>query len=294
MKRANVRVALCADDFGQYPGVDNAVCTLLDLQRLSAVSCMTSGPRWREHAAPRLRERRGADLGLHWNLTEHFGASGLGLHAALVRSHARRFDRPALEVHLERQLDAFEQGLGRTPDFIDGHQHIHQLPQLRDALLTVRARRYRGAAPWVRNTVAPWGAAGVKGAILRLLGGAALAHQLRTSDVPTNTAFGGVYGFDRPDYDQLMAQWLGAMVDGGLIMCHPASDWHNSDPIGPQRVLEYRFLASDAFAAMLVSRQLSITPLSAILSPFQEFTQAAVNVRETIPFVGTREHNDAR
>ncbi len=294
MTQRVVQFALCADDFGLYAGVDDAVCALLDLRRLSAVSCMSSAPRWLAHAAPRLRERRGADLGLHWNLTEHFGAPGPGLRAMLVRSHARRFDARALEASLERQCDAFEQGIGRAPDFIDGHQHIHQLPQLREALLTVCARRYPSAGPWVRNTLAPWGRAGVKGAILRLLGGAALARQLRASLVPTNTRFAGLYGFDRPDYDRLMAHWLAGMAEGGLIMCHPASDWQDGDLIGPQRVLEYRFLASDAFATMLASRQLSIAPLSAILAPFQEFTQAAVNVRETIPFAGMREHNDAR
>ena len=42
---------------------------------------------------------------------------------------------------------------GRPPDFIDGHQHVHLFPQVRDAVLKVAAE----AAPdaWLRQCGRP-------------------------------------------------------------------------------------------------------------------------------------------
>lgn len=66
-------IALCADDFALHPAVDEAVERLLLAGRLSATSCMTTAPLWKQAAQrlPALRPR--LSVGLHFNLTEGHG-----------------------------------------------------------------------------------------------------------------------------------------------------------------------------------------------------------------------------
>ena len=71
-----IPIALCADDYAQNQAIDDGILSLLAEQRLSAVSCFSTAPRWRQQSAPALREvaaAGAADVGLHFNLTEGFG-----------------------------------------------------------------------------------------------------------------------------------------------------------------------------------------------------------------------------
>ena len=45
------RVALCVDDFGLRPAVNEAVAELADAGVISAVGCMSRGPAWRSGVA---------------------------------------------------------------------------------------------------------------------------------------------------------------------------------------------------------------------------------------------------
>ncbi|MES2152392.1 MAG: ChbG/HpnK family deacetylase [Pseudomonadota bacterium] len=258
-------IALCADDYAQHPGIDQAVCALLALGRLSAVSCLSEAPRWASHGAPRLREFDGADVGLHLNLTERFGPPQASLAALIAASYLRRLDTGALRQRLERQFDAFEAGLGRAPDFVDGHQHVHQLPQVRELVLDLLAQRYGARLPWVRNTVPAPGTTGAKPALLRLLGGAALAVRLRQAGIGSNRGFGGVYGFAGDDYAARFAHWLARAGQAGLLMCHPGATLDAFDPISAQRLVEYRFLCSDAFPALLAAHHTRLASMTSML-----------------------------
>ena len=272
-------IALCADDYALHEGIDDAVCALLAQRRLTAVSCMSGAPRWLSQAAPRLREMTGsgasagalavADIGLHLNLTESFGQQDISLARLIVQACARRLDLDALRINFAQQFDAFEAGMERVPDFIDGHQHVHQFAGVRDVLFELIERRYGARKPWVRTTLAGAGAgnASPKQALLALLGGRILARRLRTAGIPTNTAFAGVYGFDSDDYAGLFEQWLARARAGTLLMCHPAVSASAQDPIGRQRQLEYGFFSSAAFAPMLAAHQVRLVRLSSLLPP---------------------------
>ena len=48
-----------------------------------------------------------------------------------------RFNHDMLVDEFMSQLRMFVHSLGRPPDFIDGHQHVHLFPQIRDAVLQV-------------------------------------------------------------------------------------------------------------------------------------------------------------
>lgn len=257
-------IGLCADDYGQHAGIDDGVCGLVAQGRLTAVSCLSEAPRW-PAAAARLRELAGADIGLHLNLTERLGAPPASLAMLIASAYLRQLDGAALRLTLARQCDAFEAAMGRAPEFIDGHQHVHQLPQVADALMALLDQRYGARRPWVRNTVPLPGVGGFKPALLRALGGGALARRLRAQGVPTNAGFGGVYGFDTPHYGALVDAWLAHARDGALLMCHPASAPGPHDAIAAQRLVEYAFLASDAFPALLATRQIRLVRPSTML-----------------------------
>lgn len=267
----SIPIAICADDFAQHGGIDDAVCALLAQRRLSAVSCMCGAPRWLEQSAPRLREQGdGADLGLHLNLTEGFGESQDGeaiqrLPMLIVRSYCRRLDQTRLYDIIARQLDAFEAGIGKIPDFVDGHQHIHQLPMVRQVLLKILQTRYPGALPWVRNTLPANRKWRGKALLLRLLGGAALAQDLTAARIPSNHGFAGVYGFDTEDYAARFETWLQSAGSGTLLMCHPGQADEPNDPIGKQRLVEYAFLGSERFINMLATYRVRVERLSALL-----------------------------
>lgn len=257
-------LALCADDYAQNPGIDTAVLTLLAQSRLSAVSCFSTAPRWRQQAAPALREHRGqADFGLHFNLTEGFSQRPAeNLQRLILRSLFTRMDPGPLRSMLHQQLSAFEAGFGQPPDFIDGHQHVHQLRGVRQVLLEVLGSRYPGMPIWVRNTLPADPQWRGKPLILKYLGGSALAAELHAAGVRTNNGFGGVYGFDQPDYGACMHDWLAAARAGMLIMCHPGAEPYPNDPIATQRLVEYLYLQSTEFGEMLEALKIRLTRLS--------------------------------
>jgi predicted glycoside hydrolase/deacetylase ChbG (UPF0249 family) len=251
-------IVLCADDYALHPLVDDAVEQLTRAARLSATSCMTTSPHWRA-SAPRLAALRPRlAVGLHFNLTEgHGGAhAAQALGAVLRRAYARQVPRGEALAAWRTQLDAFEQAMGTPPDFIDGHQHVHQLPGLRDAMLAELQARYAPhERPWVRST-APAGGLwrSPKAAVIALLGGWAATRRWQRAGVATNRGFGGVYGFDAADaqaYGAQMAQWLPHMAHGGLLMCHPATDVVQGDAIGAQRPIEFAYLMSQDFGDLL-------------------------------------------
>ena len=262
-------IALCADDYGQNQAIDSAVGSLLDMGRLSAVSCFSTAPRWHEQSAPLLRERTAiADCGLHLNLTENFGmtpGTATSLPLQIARSYLHLLNRVQLRTMLHWQCDAFEAGLGRAPDFIDGHQHVHQLPVVRELLLELMQTRYAGQRVWIRNTLPASPQWRGKAQILKRLGGAHLALRLIQSGLATNRGFGGVYGFDTDDYASRFASWLTAAQPGMLLMCHPASALQDNDAIAAQRIVEYHFFSSAQFPSILESHAVRLQRLSAII-----------------------------
>jgi len=265
-------IAVCADDFGYSSGVDRAVLSLLSLGRLSAVSCMSSGPRWRADA-PALREQAEgrADLGLHLNLSESFEAEPpvLPLRSLILRAYTARLSSAELRIRIALQLDAFESALGRAPDFVDGHQHVHQLPTVRRVLLSELARRYAGRLPWLRDTTPARDlrAVGFKPRLIAGLGARALHRQAARRGFVQNRGFAGVYDFDgdEADYFHRLLDWLAALAaqgKGGLLMCHPGLEVAAGDPIAAARQREYAVLSGEAFEQALALLGLRLGRLS--------------------------------
>jgi predicted glycoside hydrolase/deacetylase ChbG (UPF0249 family) len=242
------RVALCADDYGFNAAVDEAILALIDRKRLGGTSCMVESPRFAA-AAPALREReREVDIGLHFNLTESFpGAPGIGsLPAVIASSWLHALSTGDITQRFRRQLGRFESTFKRIPNYIDGHQHVHQFPVIRDAVLHELGTRYGSRRLLIRNTASA--ASDFKSRALAMLGGRTLKRLLQMADWPTNLDFVGAYRYERgADFPALAADWLRTLKDGAIWMCHPANRVEPGDPIGAFRVAEYVWLCSPDF-----------------------------------------------
>lgn len=247
---------ICADDFGLSAAVDTAILDLLSKNRINATSCMVESPRWVDESAPSLLALRhsvgGFEIGLHFNLTETFPEyQKSSLNQTLIKSYLRRWSRAALILEFNAQLDAFESAMGGAPDFIDGHQHVHQFPQVRDALMSVLQTRYATNQPWVRSTVPPRAFWSGKPLTLAILGGATLQRQLFKHNVPSNRGFLGVYDFTGDNYAELFQNWLLHTTSNSLFMCHPSNDISSTDSISAARVKEYAFFNSNVYTDMV-------------------------------------------
>jgi len=268
------RIVVCGDDFGMNADIDEGMIVLAGMGRLSAVSCLSLGPTFVANA-PRLAALD-ADLGLHVNFTEPLGSGAdadlPSLSRLILRAYAGRLDADWVDQHLTRQFDAFEAAFGRAPDYVDGHQHVHQLPIIRDRLLRLLKQRYGARMPWLRQT-APGMLSGIplkesiKARIIGALGAAALGRQARDEGLRTNRRLLGVYGFEggKRRYADLLQNWLFNARDCDLLMCHPAKNSRGDSAMARQRRAEFDVLACPKLGDWLAANGVRISrlPLSA-------------------------------
>jgi predicted glycoside hydrolase/deacetylase ChbG (UPF0249 family) len=254
------RIILCADDYGQNNAISQAIIELLEKNRLSATSCLTTYDTWETQAKKLYSFKKQIDIGLHFNLTqgkplskEMLEENGFYSHRVLLlKAYSGQLNKKTIRAELNAQIDQFIEGLGQEPDFIDGHQHIHQLPRVRDVLLEVY--KERALHCYIRSTVdksvySSIGTSGyIKRCVIQLMGASSFQFLLEKKQIPHNTSFSGVYAFsDSHQYSQLFMQFLCRIGDNGIIMCHPGLPTREDDEIGYSRPDEYRYLLSPEF-----------------------------------------------
>jgi chitin disaccharide deacetylase len=266
-------IILCADDYGISPAVSGAIRDLIAKKRINATSVMVTAPTFSDAEAAALREAAGdhAAIGLHLTLTGPFRpqthtfaplrhGAFLPLASMVCRALSRTLTPALLDDEIAGQFAAFRDAFARPPDYIDGHQHIHVFPQIRQALL--RVTKHAAPHAWlrqcgraVRKNLEPKGL--VLDALSRRFRRLATAHGLRT-----NPAFAGTYAFRaHADYAKLFPDFLEGMTDGGVIMCHPGivdAELARLDPLTDLREREYAFFLADGFPKLLAERGLAL------------------------------------
>lgn len=264
------RIWLCADDYGMAPGVNEAIRQLILQGRLNATSVMMAAPHIDADQVDALEslnagEKRAA-IGLHVTLTAPFkplseGFSPLRRHAFLPinemmrRAMARRLDVELLTIEIATQMQAFLAAFGHLPDFVDGHQHVHLLPQVRNAFLKVVSEIAPNA--WVRQcgrVRAGRVRHDPKSLVLDVLS-LGFKSQATRHGLATNPAFAGAYNFSpKARFARLFPRFLKGLPDRGLIMCHPGfvdTVLESLDPVTTLREHEFAFFSSDAFPQVL-------------------------------------------
>ena len=264
-------IRLIADDYGLSPGVSDAILDLIGRGRLTGTSCMTGFPEW-EQAAERIKPFVGrAAIGLHLTLTDQpalTAPSGLAPQGQLPSLgdlasplKRRRFGTIDIHTELDAQHRRFVEALGREPDFIDGHQHVHFLPVVRDWLKT----RFAGSQrPMLRG--APVLSRGVGVTALKVATIAAMARgfdrSMQAAGFSAMKPLAGIYDWRQPsDFAPAVRRAVEDLPEGGVFMCHPGhvdAILATRDPMQAVRQAEYDFLASNKFGAMLAAAGVTI------------------------------------
>lgn len=250
---------ICADDYAQNAAISEGMLHLARVGRIQAISCLVNGKDWPTHAVA-LKSLTSTAVGLHLNMTwgnalssawkKSYGASFLSLKEIIRLTYCKQLALQVLKEEVRAQWDCFVEHYGKAPDFIDGHQHVHQLPIVREALLAVYQEKQ--AKGFMRSTANGWQDlwswdAFPKAQILWLLGGGTFRKRL--GKIPTNTSFSGFYPFRKSaQYREHFRQFLAKSKQHGLIMCHPGlASSDETDPLYLSRPDEYAYLMSDAY-----------------------------------------------
>jgi predicted glycoside hydrolase/deacetylase ChbG (UPF0249 family) len=224
------RIVVCADDYGADAASDGVILALLGQGALDATTCLVGGPAWRQ-GAPGLRDLAGAGeiaVGLHLNLTQVWAEGEGGPAFAPIRVQVIRALLPTDPVLEEvalsafaRQWGAFEDAIGRPPDFVDGHEHVHLFPTPRLALF--RLCEQKGFTGWLRQCRSSGARWSPKRLVLDPFS-AAFARAAAHAGLAVNRGFGGLRRFDpAEDIGQIWRTDLAAMPDGGVLMVHPGA-----------------------------------------------------------------------
>lgn len=249
------KVVLCADDFGLDSSVSRGILTLVHMQRLSAVSCMTNMPDFILYAKELHSLKKQIKIGLHFNLTEGYFLSTpstrcFTLRELLIKAHLQSLKLSFIATEFLAQLYQFVALMQQLPDFIDGHQHVHQFPVIRRIILDLYQQKLQKNGTAIRST---WPSINMpnyqyKAKVLALTGGKALSRQLIKLGIPHNRYFSGIYNFAADtDYRDLFRGWLHLLKEETLIMCHPGEGLTQQDNIAATRLLELNYFASEHF-----------------------------------------------
>jgi predicted glycoside hydrolase/deacetylase ChbG (UPF0249 family) len=273
------RIFLVADDYGISPAVNAAIRDLIARGRLNATSVMVGTPSFERSEAASLSLLNAAGpraaIGLHVTLTAPFrplsadyrplrGGAFLKLEDTGGSAMLRRLDPQSLAREVAAQFHAFKAAFGRPPDYVDGHQHMHIFPQIRDAVLAVTKEQAPGA--WIRQcgrvSALHRRLSDPKGLFLDWLS-ASFRRRAKKAGVRTNPAFAGTYNFDpRTDFGALFPAFLQNLPEESVVMCHPGhvdAELRGLDPVTTTRETEYAYFAGERFPKDLQAHGLTLS-----------------------------------
>jgi predicted glycoside hydrolase/deacetylase ChbG (UPF0249 family) len=274
------RIILCADDYGQNPAISQAIVELMGLKRLSATSCLVTSPFFDQAVSALQPYKNKVDIGLHFNLTEGTPLSKemtafYPLNDLILNANLYELKKPAIIAEFTAQLDKFTEAFGQLPDFIDGHQHVHQFPIIRDAIISVYEEKLRTNKTYIRCTYDPStlyrvsDVAYLKQLIIQLCGGIIFKKRLNQFKIPHNQTFAGIYSFKSAlSYPEYFPRFLNQVKDAGIVMCHPglySSDEENE--MANARYAEYSYFSSSELKHDLNTKQIKLIRFNDSIPP---------------------------
>ncbi|KZK86875.1 hypothetical protein PsAD46_02674 [Pseudovibrio sp. Ad46] len=252
---------LVADDYAYTSEISKSILWLLENDKIQGTSCMVVTDAWpKDVTALKVlsKQRPDIQIGLHITLTgDWLKPSSSALEWAafptmpqlLLKSHLRKLNTCQIEKEIASQIENFQRDFGRLPDFVDGHEHVHLFPQIRNAC--VKALHAAGFKGWVRQCGGP-----LKGVLKRPHRFKSLflnylswlfKKQADRYDIRYNRDFAGIYDFSmKSDFSGLLEIWQQTASQDSVCMCHPGVSHSNSDtpdPIAQSREREMRILS---------------------------------------------------
>ncbi|XP_041642927.1 carbohydrate deacetylase [Cheilinus undulatus] len=150
MPQSRMKLVVTGDDFGYCPRRNQGIVDCFQAGGLSNVSLLVNAAAAKEAAD--LAKRHSIPIGLHANLSEGVPVcQGLQADSTLVNQrgffHGKMGFRKALErgqlsmkqveLELRAQVRLFTELTGHLPHHMDGHQHVHVLPGVREVFAQV-------------------------------------------------------------------------------------------------------------------------------------------------------------
>ncbi|XP_051888235.1 carbohydrate deacetylase [Pristis pectinata] len=150
MPQPRVRLIVTGDDFGYCQRRNRGIMECFRAKAISNASLLVNGTAAKEAAAMAIRNK--VPLGLHANLSEglpvceqlRMGSSlvnndgffhgKMGIREVLKSGHINLSE---VDKELRGQVDLFCEMTGFLPHHMDGHQHVHVLPGIRDVFAQV-------------------------------------------------------------------------------------------------------------------------------------------------------------
>lgn len=218
-------LVICADDYGHSSPTSEVIVRLIEAGLINATTCLVESSRWRDDGEALRRagaSRSQVSTGLHLNLTERLGAqTDVFSPARLALDGSPSLIDRIFERFLA-QWEAFTGVMGRAPDFLDGHQHVHLAFAPRAALFRLTERvGFRG---WVRQCRTTSARRMAKRLVLDPLS-VSFSAEARRRKLVLNPGFGGLRQFrQEEDIVGLWIQDLSAMREGGVLMVHPGAE----------------------------------------------------------------------
>jgi chitin disaccharide deacetylase len=270
------KIIVNADDYAISPEISRSILDLVEKKRISATSAMSVSPHWKNWGGAVFDYADDVDVGLHFSLTEFDPLSNPGsIHGAsasrtfghvMMRSMLGLIRPQDVRSEFLRQWDAFVQINGRAPSHVDGHQHVHQLPGVRQPLVSAIMEVGGKYPPYIRTchedltTILRRGVCTTRAALFSV-SGMQLERLAQRSRIPVNSGFSGIYNF-RPgqNYLELMKRFLDRSLTNTILMCHPgqSDSTYLNDPIASARNSEYEYFVSPAYLEILNKKNIRL------------------------------------
>jgi len=251
-----------ADDGGVDEARNEGILEAVDRGVVRSVSVLAQGAAL-EGLAAALRRRPGVGVGLHLNLPH---GAPLGGPARTLTGGDGRFPKDKREVWARAaagRLDPAEaarevraqlallRSLGIEPDHLDGHNHVHVLPGVREGV--ARVLHEEPGIRWVRTLRLPAGTAGPAGFPRELAAWDAEATRSLPPGVRGPDAFLGLDYFLGGDRAALEAEIRAAPGTVVECMVHPGRTAAGSVPFSadPRREAEMRDLCSPSLRGVI-------------------------------------------
>ena len=236
---------LCADDFALSQGTSAVIARLAAAGKVNAISCMAAAVCWDRDAGLLRALPGGVAVGLHLVLTAERALvadenrvlrTPVCIDKLGLQAFSGRLEKGAIRLVIDNQFKAFSAAMGHPPSFVDGHQHSHVLPGIREIVLQATARH--APAAWLR-TCADRAAAMLRrpfrgNAFASAAWSSGMQRDARRYGLATNDSFAGHYDFES-NFEKLFPMFLRSPGARHLVMCHPGVRDGANDAIGNAR-----------------------------------------------------------
>ena len=238
-------IILCADDYGLSPEINTAIINLAAKQRISAVSCMVNMPYCDPKPLLNRKVHENVSIGLHLDLSEK--KSSRDFRHLMLDSFLPKKNRNLFTKEITNQITLFEKKFGFLPEFIDGHQHVHQFNHINKSLISVLEKKQFTFSDnfWIRSvSIKPFQKyARIKSCIIFIL---SLRSNKRLKKFNINSSFFGLNSFESSNQQEMFSHWMKHSKNNGLIMCHPSMEKNPTTTVA-SGYREYTYLASTNF-----------------------------------------------